>query len=44
MRGDLVLEEADRKAFRLELPLREGSSMPSHDLPKVGQGSVGQGS
>lgn len=24
MRGDLVLEEADRKAFRLELPLREG--------------------
>jgi two-component system sensor kinase FixL len=25
MRGDLVLEEADRKAFRLELPLREGT-------------------
>jgi signal transduction histidine kinase len=24
MRGDLLLEEADRKAFRLELPLREG--------------------
>jgi hypothetical protein len=25
MRGDLFLEESDRKAFRLELPLREGS-------------------
>jgi two-component system sensor histidine kinase TtrS len=25
MRGDLSFEEADRKAFRLELPLREGS-------------------
>jgi signal transduction histidine kinase len=25
MRGDLSLEQADRKAFRLELPLREGA-------------------
>jgi two-component system sensor kinase FixL len=25
MRGDLLLEEAERKAFRLELPLQEGS-------------------
>jgi len=25
MHGDLLLEDTDRKAFRLELPLREGT-------------------